>query len=111
MKTLFALLLLTCSLGLHAQELPLRDPTRPADWAARETPGEADALRLEAIKRGPEGRPLATINGNNLHLGQEIRGLRLVRIGATSVLLEGAEGRQELRLTPGVQRPSAPGGK
>lgn len=115
-----ALLGLCCwsTAGLLAQEAqpPLRDPTRPPEWQG--VPGDETGtaeLRLEAIKRGPEGQRLATIAGMNLHVGQEVRGMRLVRIDAAAVLLEGPEGRQELRLTPDVQAPvrrnHAAGGK
>ena len=84
----------------------LRDPTRPPDWLGRaEQEGGENALRLEAIKRVHRGKALATINGVQLHVGQEIRGLRLVSIAEWGVVLQGPEGRQELRLAPGVARP------
>lgn len=85
----------------------LRDPTRPPDWqgSATEAEGSEQALRLEAVKRVRQGKSLATINGVTLHVGQEIRGLRLVSIAEWGVVLEGPEGRQELRLTPDVAHP------
>jgi hypothetical protein len=46
----------------------------------------------------------AIISGERLALGQKIRGLRLVRIGETEVvLLDGSE-RRTLKLYPGVQK-------
>lgn len=94
----------------------LRDPTRPPDWqGSAELEGGESALRLETIKRVHQGKALATINGVQLRVGQEIRGLRLISIAEWGVVLQGPEGRQELRLTPAVERPlkgkSPAGGK
>ena len=51
----------------------------------------------------PDSRS-AIISGERLTLGQKIRGLRLVRIGETEVvLLDGGE-RRTLKLFPGVQK-------
>lgn len=84
----------------------LRDPTRPPDWqGTAEVEGAESPLRLEAVKRIYQGKALATINGVQLHVGQEIRGLRLISIAEWGVVLQGPEGRQELRLAPGVARP------
>ena len=54
----------------------------------------------------------AIISGERLTLGEKIRGLRLVRIGETEVvLLEGGE-RRTLKLYPGAQKkPAAAAGR
>lgn len=108
----------TAATALAQEGSSLRDPTRPPQWqgglggsGGAGEPGTGSALRLEAIKLGPEGQRLASISGQNLRLGEEIQGMRVVRIDAAAVLLqgpEGPEGRQELRLTPGVQAPQRP---
>lgn len=99
--TFFSLLMVL----LSAQAEPLRDPTRPPDWQGTADDANNNALRLEAVKRIRQGRASATINGTQLHVGQEIRGLRLISIAEEAVVLEGPEGRQELRLAPTVERP------
>ena len=68
-------------------------------------------LVLESVLIHPDVRS-AIISGERLTLGQKIRGLRLVRIGETEVvLLEGGE-RRTLKLYPGVQKkPAAAAGR
>lgn len=107
MKRLVLILLsclptLLCAAG---EALPLRDPTRPPglDPGSSLASG-AQGLRLDAVKRIRSGKALAMINGVALHVGDEIQGLRLVSITGAGVVLEGPEGRQELRLTPAVER-------
>ncbi|WP_303786522.1 hypothetical protein [Azovibrio restrictus] len=111
MKPLLLILLsclptLLCAAG---EDSPLRDPTRPPglDPGFSQASG-AQGPRLDAVKRIRSGKALALINGVPLHVGDEIQGLRLVSITGTGVVLEGPEGRQELRLTPAVER-SLPG--
>lgn len=102
----FSLSMVLLSAQAQPQVSALRDPTRPPDWqgSVDDEPSNA-ALRLEAVKRIRQGRASATINGTQLHVGQEIRGLRLISIAEEVVVLEGPEGRQELRLAPTVERP------
>ncbi len=113
MKRALVSVLLFVPLWVQADSV-LRDPTRPPTWEQGAVAGLEGGLRLEAIKRG-QGRPLATLSGQSLRVGDEIDGMRLIRIGESSVLLEGPEGRKELRLTPTVERSmrpkSAAGGK
>lgn len=102
------LFLLTCLptlLCAAGDALPLRDPTRPPglDFGAGAVAGE-QGLRLDAVKRTRSGKALVMINGAPLHVGDEIQGLRLVSVSGSGVVLEGPEGRQELRLTPAVER-------
>jgi len=107
MKCLLLILLSCLSPLLWAAGVgaPLRDPTRPPDF---ELEGGALAgeqgLRLDAVKRTRHGKAVAVINGAVLHVGDEIQGLRLLSIAESGVVLKGPEGRQELRLTPAVER-------
>lgn len=89
----------------------LSDPTRPpsgfnlAVSGARPAESVPAPLVLESVLIHPDSR-LAIISGERLALGQKIRGLRLVRIGETEVvLLDGGE-RRTLKLYPGVQKKS-----
>jgi MSHA biogenesis protein MshK len=91
----------------YAQTLP--DPTRPpagfnlAVGAAAPAQAAPDPLVLESVLIHPDTR-IAIINGERLRLGQKIRGLRLVRIADSEVvLLEGSE-RRTLKLYPGVRK-------
>lgn len=101
----FSLLMVLLSAQAQSVATALRDPTRPPDWQGTADDANSNALRLEAVKRIRQGRASATINGTQLHVGQEIRGLRLISIAEEAVVLEGPEGRQELRLAPTVERP------
>jgi hypothetical protein len=105
-----ALVVLATGIGTidtHAQTLT--DPTRPpsgfnlAVGAATATEAAPVPLVLESVLIHPDMRS-AIISGERLALGQKIRGLRLVRIGETEVvLLDGSE-RRTLKLYPGVQK-------
>jgi hypothetical protein len=95
------------SLDAHAQTL--LDPTRPpsgfnlAVGGPTATESAPAPLVLESVLIHPDMRS-AIISGERLALGQKIRGLRLVRIGETEVvLLDGSE-RRTLKLYPGVQK-------
>ena len=90
----------------------LSDPTRPpsgfnlAVTGAKPEESAPAALVLESVLIHPDLRT-AIISGERLMLGQKIRGMRLVRIGETEVvLLEGGE-RRTLKLYPGVQKKPA----
>jgi len=86
----------------------LRDPTLPpSTFAAAATDGAPVAeqpLVLEGIKRPRSGAATALINGEVLQIGAMIRGLRLVAIRETEVVLEGEQGRELLRLAPAVEK-------
>jgi hypothetical protein len=89
----------------------LSDPTRPPvgfDETAGAKPADSPraSLVLESVFIHPDSRA-AIISGERVALGQKIRGLRLVRIAETEVvLLDGAE-RRTLKLYPGVQKKPA----
>ena len=49
--------------------------------------------------------PVASIDGRLVHVGDEVNGMRVVRIDANGVLLEGDEGVSErLTMAPAVQK-------
>jgi hypothetical protein len=90
----------------------LADPTRPpagfnpASGGAKPAETALSPLVLESVLIHPDART-AIISGERVALGQKIRGLRLVRIADTEVvLLDGAE-RRTLKLFPGVQKKPA----
>ena len=104
-------------LAAAAQAQTLADPTRPPSGFNLAVSGVNPAvvavapLVLESVLIHPDVRS-AIISGERLMLGQKIRGLRLIRIGETEVvLLEGGE-RRTLKLYPGVQKkPAAAAGR
>lgn len=105
-----AFLLSAFAAAAHAQAL--LDPTRPPSGFNLAVSGVNPAvvavapLVLESVLIHPDVRS-AIISGERLTLGQKIRGLRLIRIGETEVvLLEGGE-RRTLKLYPGVQKKPA----
>src|SRR5438552_741514 len=104
-----SLLLAAALMSAGALAQGLSDPTRPASGfnlavaGAKAAESAPAPLVLESVLIHPDVRS-AIISGERLTLGQKIRGLRLVRIGATEVvLLEGSE-RRTLKLYPGVQK-------
>jgi MSHA biogenesis protein MshK len=102
------------SFAVAAEDVqPLRDPTRPPAWQAEPQSAQAPGgPRLEAIRRGG-GRALATIDGTAVKIGDDVQGMRLVRIGESFVILEGDAGRKTLQLTPAATKTlrHAPSGK
>ena len=115
MQRLIVMWYLMCAVSLAAARTAgaqgLADPTRPPAGfnlaVSGAKPAETVApLVLESVLIHPDARS-AIISGERLTLGQKIRGLRLVRIGDTEVvLLDGGE-RRTLKLYPGVQRKPA----
>jgi MSHA biogenesis protein MshK len=114
MRTQLGLLFAAAALSAAVCAEGLNDPTRPPagfDVAASGAKAAEHApapLVLESVLIHPDSRT-AIISGERLTLGQKIRGLRLVRIGETEVvLLDGGE-RRTLKLYPGVQKkPASP---
>ncbi|MDR0701274.1 MAG: hypothetical protein LBF61_02515 [Azoarcus sp.] len=105
------LIALACIAGpLAAQDNFLRDPTRPLGW--QEIPDKVlpkdGGPRLQLIWRKGE-KQFATINGAQFAVGEEIEGIRLIKIGENEVTVETAQGRQILRLTPAVERSAQTG--
>lgn len=115
MKTWIFLLgllaLATTANGLQAETLP--DPTRPpaavlAAQQAATTEAEAAvepaAGGLQAVLLRRPGKPLAIINGQTVHLGGKLGEARLVGLTETTVVLDGPNGRETLRLIQEVSR-------
>ena len=111
------LLFLLWGLAFAAQAQTLADPTRPpsgfnlAQSGVNPAVAAVAPLVLESVLIHPDVRS-AIISGQRLALGEKIRGLRLVRIDETEVvLLEGAA-RRTLKLYPAAQKkPAAAAGR
>lgn len=97
-------------LAANAQAEPLPDPTRPA--AEFLVPGDGgDAAKASAAAVSTDGlrtiiiapdRRSAVIDGEQVALGGKIGSERLMAVCEDSVVLQGAEGRREVPLYPGV---------
>ena len=101
--------LLAVMLSAPACAEGLTDPTRPPSGldvtasGARSAEAAPASLVLESVLIHPDSR-IAIISGERLALGQKIRGLRLVKIADTEVvLLDGGE-RRTLKLYPSAQK-------
>jgi MSHA biogenesis protein MshK len=101
--------LLAVTLSAPACAEGLTDPTRPPSGfdvtasGAKSAEAAPAALVLESVLIHPDSR-IAIISGERLALGQKIRGLRLVKIADTEVvLLDGGE-RRTLKLYPSAQK-------
>lgn len=97
----------------------LADPTRPpVEIAAPAAAGEGVAAGgaasgavpantgLQSIILRQEGRPAALINGTVVELGGKVGEMRLVKVEEDAVVLLGPEGRETLKLIPGVEKKS-----
>lgn len=84
------------------------DPTQPP---ANLLPTEGEAAQneamptLQSVLRGAQGSR-AVINGQNLQVGDEYAGIRVLAIYPQAVLIERREQRQLLRLAEPVLQPS-----
>lgn len=103
MKTIIALLAFVSFAALAAGP-QLRDPTRPPDAMAADSDGEIGHFRLDMVMRPVKGKALAVINGQQLKLGEEIDGVKVVDIRDGSVTLRGADGKETVTLSPGVEK-------
>lgn len=89
-----------------AEALP--DPTRPpaetglVSGAAAVTSGPV----LQSVKIAPNSRT-AVISGQLLAQGERFGEAKLISIGESEVVLLGPEGRQTLKLFPGVEKHAA----
>lgn len=108
------IILLALALGgpaaqaLAADVLP--DPTRPPVEAGVESPGAPVATGgpvLQSVMIRP-GRRTAVISGQLLAEGERFGDARLVRVSEGEAILAGPEGRQTLKLFPGVEKHFAP---
>jgi hypothetical protein len=90
--------------GLDAPFRPRASPpaTRSAAAAAAEEGDYAPGLRVMVTGRQ---RPVASIDGRLVHVGDEVNGMQVVRIDAKGVLLAGDDGVSErLTVAPAVQK-------
>jgi len=88
--------------ALTAEVLP--DPTRPPVEAGEETPGAvATGPVLQSVMIRPGSRA-AVISGQLLTEGERLGDAKLVKISEGEVILVGSEGRQTLKLFPGVEK-------
>ena len=91
----------------QADELP--DPTRPAvGWNAStsaSTPPIPSGPQLQAIRIQGQQRS-ALISGESVTIGSKIEGATITRIDEDRVWLRGAQGVQQLKLFPEVEKQS-----
>ena len=98
-------LLMLCLLPV-AGWAQIADPTRPPVLAVPDAAGgtamPASGLQSIILRKG--GRPAALINGEVVELGGKVGESRVVQINEDSVVLQGQEGRETLRLIPSVEK-------
>jgi len=97
----WGLCLATLSITAAAETLP--DPTMmPAGVSAPVPAGATPDNGLQSIIIAP-GRRAAIINGQTVEQGGKYGDARLIRVNESSVVLRGTQGKQVLRLFPGVE--------
>lgn len=95
------LLLLGALPAAAAETLP--DPTRPPPEISRPAAAQqAEGSGLQSVIIAP-GRRAAIINGQTVELGGKYENARLIEVTERGVVLRGPQGRQELKLFPGVE--------
>ncbi|MBI2306802.1 MAG: hypothetical protein HYU78_05815 [Rhodocyclales bacterium] len=106
MKLRALLLILLTPFGWAADPSPLPDdPTRPpAGIADADGASAAASNGLMAVMLPRKGKPAAVIDGQLVPLGGTVRGARLVKITENFVVLEGEQGREQLYLTPDIEK-------
>jgi len=83
---------------------PMRPPAMPGPSPAQAAGESAPAAaRLQSVLISP-GRRVAVIDGRVVRLGERIGDATLVAISASQVVLQRAEGRETLKLSPGVEK-------
>lgn len=103
-KALWMLALATMFANVQAAE-NLPDPTQPpARLLASQVAGVAAGPVLQSVMLPRPGRASAVIDGQQVRLGERYADARLIRVTETEAVLEGASGRQVLRLTPAVTK-------
>ncbi len=102
-----ALAAMALAASAHAESLP--DPTRPPPAilvpanAAGDTAEPTGGLVLQSVLIAPDRRS-AVISGQAMAVGDAVGGLRLMRVAAAEVTLEGLEGSRTLSLFPDVRK-------
>lgn len=83
-----------------------QDPTRPPMAVQNAEPGaegSGSGSPLQSIMRPKQGRPIAIIDGQAYRVGDLWGERKVLRIHATAVDLQGADGVTRLEMTPGVE--------
>jgi MSHA biogenesis protein MshK len=95
------LLLLGALPAAAVETLP--DPTRPPPEIAKPAAAQqSEGSGLQSVIIAP-GRRAAIINGQTVELGGKYENARLIEVTERGVVLRGPQGRQELKLFPGVE--------
>jgi hypothetical protein len=102
----------SASLLTQATELPLRDPTQPADAVAADgddapSSGLQSIIRPTNNKSGTKiaGKPRAIIDGILVGVGDKVGDATITTIGTDRVVLKNTDGTYEtMSLTPGVDK-------
>lgn len=88
----------------------LADPTRPpaalleSAIQEEEKPDAPPPLGLQTVLLRKGAKPLAIINGQSVELGGMLGESRLIRLTETEAVLQGANGKETLRLMPDAER-------
>lgn len=97
-----------CLLVTAAQAVEsLPDPTRPPGVEAAASGTAVAAADLPPVLTGviiTAAGPRAVIGGKALRVGERVGERKIVRITESAVVLSGAQGRETLLLTPGVEK-------
>lgn len=86
------------------------DPTRPAIVESPAVAASGSGAQVEApsglqsIIRRKGMRPAAIVHGQFVELGGKVGDAKLVQVNDADVVLAGPAGREELRLTPAVEK-------
>ena len=101
---LIALFALAALLPAARAQAPMADPTRPPANVSAPEAGELSGPVLQSVLIPKKGRPLAVIGGQQVRLGERYGELRLVKLTEREAVLEGPDGIERLRLTPGAEK-------
>jgi MSHA biogenesis protein MshK len=90
-----------------AQTGALPDPTRPPNMSEAPTASAPAPAGLQAVLIRPQGRSVAVINGQTVAVGDKVGDARLMSLTANEAVLSGPNGKEVLKLAPGVTRNQA----
>ena len=103
-RALLALFALVVLLPAARAQALLADPTRPPAGVLAPEAAEASGPVLQSVLVPKRGKPLAVISGQQVRLGERYGERRLVKVTEREAVLEGPDGIERLRLTPGVEK-------
>ena len=104
LAALFALGALAAPLPVARAQAPMADPTRPPVSAQAPDAGEVSGPVLQSVLIPKRGKPLAVIGGKQVRLGERYGESRLIMLTEREAVLEGPDGVERLRLTPGIEK-------